>query len=121
MASQSATMPSAPGYEVFHRRNRRSILLQLVLASAALVGIGFLIWSFVRTSPRQALSNMAPGDRKTLYDRTLQSTQELCRHTGDGADLRNRCRDSARFLLAFPECDAECRAFARPYAYQPTR
>ncbi len=64
---------------------------------------------------------MRPEARRVLYDEARRNAEALCTQAPEERALRDRCADSAAFLLAFPECDDECRGFARAYSRGPTR
>lgn len=79
-------------------------VLGLGVALAAVVG-----WL---ASERRAVLTLEPQDRAAVFDDAWAGFQRLCSaplHTG----LVPRCREQARFLLLFPECQGECREQAR--------
>ena len=89
----------------------------------AAVGVALLFALAFRSggpAERRTLLGMSPEARRALYEETRRSTELLC-SSAAGSGLLDRCVDSAAFLLAFPECDEQCRAFARAHRRAPTR
>ncbi|WP_163867777.1 hypothetical protein [Myxococcus eversor] len=79
-------------------------MLGLGVALAAMVG-----WL---ASERRAVLTLEPESRAAVFDDAWASFQRLCSaplHTG----LVPRCREQARFLLLFPECQGACREQAQ--------
>jgi|GEM_PF-6878684 len=79
-------------------------MLGLGVALAAMVG-----WL---ASERRAVLTLEPEARAAVFDDAWAGFQRLCSaplHTG----LVPRCREQARFLLLFPECQGACLEQAR--------
>jgi hypothetical protein len=94
-------------------------------ALLAAIVITFLIavalWPAGPAGERRALLRMPPEARRELYDETRRNADALCAQAPRERALLERCADSAEFLREFPECDADCRAFARAHGHGPTR
>lgn len=91
----------------------------LVALVVALLAVGILF--HVIRAERDALIRMPETNRRVLYEQTLRSTQSLCERARTDEALLDRCEDSARFLLSFPECDETCRTFAAAHRRGPAR
>jgi len=90
----------------------------------AALGVALLLAVALRSggpAERRTLLEMRPEARRELYEETRRSTEMLCSPSTGGPGLLDRCVDSAAFLLSFPECDEQCRAFARAHQRAPTR
>lgn len=103
------------------RRRRASFGRLLVIGAVVLLLLGaamLLIW--IDGSKAQAVRDLPPAERQALYRRTLEDLRTVCaaRHAND---LDGHCRDQARFILEFPECDDTCRRLARWQLREPTR
>lgn len=106
------------------RRPRPRRLLHLLVVAAAAVAIGLVVWRVVsirQNAEHAALLHMSPNDRRALYEQTRRSAAALCTEAATNDSLMDRCIGTARFLLAFPECDADCQAFARAHEHEATR
>jgi cytochrome b pre-mRNA-processing protein 3 len=93
---------------------RHALLLGLLVVVVVLI-----LWLRALTAEQRAINNMEPQARAKLFQETWQGVQTLCQPQMDST-LVSRCRQEARFLLKFPECDESCRRFLDPFAY-PTR
>lgn len=82
---------------------------------ALAAGLLALTWP---DSTGQALQRMDPVERAALFARTRANVATLC--TGEAA-FRDACREEARLLRLFPECDAACQALAAAAWPGPTR
>ena len=102
----------------FAARRWRGALV--VLALMVLGAVVALQWGGA-AAERRALERMPPVERAALYEKTLRGAESLCAQAGTDDALRDRCADSASFLLLFPECDNACRALARAHRRGPTR
>jgi hypothetical protein len=78
-----------------------------------------ILWLRALTAEQRAISNMEPQARAKLFRETWQGFQTLCQQQMDTA-LVSHCRQQARFLEKFPECDKSCRQVLDPFAF-PTR
>ncbi|NBD09676.1 MULTISPECIES: hypothetical protein [Corallococcus] len=65
-------------------------------------------------SDRRGLQGLPAGERAALFQQTSESFRALCEGPRAG-DFLPRCREQARFLLGFPECDGVCRARLGPW------
>ena len=95
----------------------------VVVGTLALGGAFVVIQPTGDVAERRAILRMPAAERRALYEQELNSAQSLCAQSDTTTNdaLRDRCEDSARFLLAFPECDEACRALARAHSRGPTR
>jgi hypothetical protein len=87
---------------------RRGVLRSALFALFIAALIAFWIWS--NDAERRAIRNLPATERAGVYQRTLENFQSVCA-SADLA-LEEYCRDQARTLLAFPECDESCRELA---------
>ncbi|RKG96670.1 hypothetical protein [Corallococcus carmarthensis] len=65
-------------------------------------------------SDRRRLQGLSPKERAALYQRTSDEFRTLCEGP-HARDFLLRCREQARFLRDFPECDDACRARLTPW------
>ncbi len=94
------------------------------LLAAVVVGVVIVVvklWPGGLAAERRALVKMRPEERRALYQETFRNAGALCAQAQREPALLDRCQGSVAFLLAFPECDAECRAFADAHRRGPTR
>ncbi|WP_147444990.1 hypothetical protein [Corallococcus sp. CA053C] len=80
-------------------------LLLWTLAAVALVST---------CSDRHGVQGLTPTDRAALFQQTWDSFHSLCEEK-EASGFTRRCREQARFLLLFPECDDACRARLIPW------
>ncbi len=78
----------------------------LVLGALLAAVIGWL------SAERRAVLSMAPAPRAALFQKSWEGFERLCQADRSDA-FADRCREQARFLLLFPECDGACQARAR--------
>jgi hypothetical protein len=102
----------------FASRHGVGLLVALVVG---LLAAAVLLWAGGLVGERRALLRMNPEERRGLYDETRRNAEAICSRAGTEPALRDRCIDSASFLLAFPECDEACQTFARAHGREPTR
>lgn len=60
-----------------------------------------------------AVAHLPPAVQLQTYQHVRDELTNLC--PADRARLDDRCRGEASFLVAFPQCDDDCRALAMPY------
>lgn len=65
-------------------------------------------------SDRRGLQGAPPEERAVLFQQTLEHFHTLCEGPW-ASGFVPRCREQARFLREFPECDATCRARLEPW------
>jgi cytochrome b pre-mRNA-processing protein 3 len=101
-------------------RHRASRWLLVCGAVALLVvAAGFLlVW--IDQSEMRAIRALPADRRAALYRRTLEDLESVC-GTSHASDLDGHCREQARFILTFPECDEACTRLARWQLDGPTR
>jgi hypothetical protein len=99
-------------------RHWKAAIVGLLVAALA---FAIAIWAGETARERRALLRMDSSDRRALYEDTLRSTETVCARAVADHALQARCESSARFLLAFPECDEGCHAVARGHLAGPTR
>lgn len=113
------------GATVVKQRSREWASAHRPFLLSLLVSMGLVIVAAVvlraTGSERRALMRLPAEQRKTLYEATLRDTEAVCNQADVNMAFRSRCADSARFLLAFPECDDACRAYAHRFAREPAR
>ncbi|HZR84431.1 MAG TPA: hypothetical protein VFD92_25255 [Candidatus Binatia bacterium] len=101
------------------RRDRRErVLIWLVTLVSLIALVGWIAWSV--SEERRAIAHMPPEQRRVIYDHTMDTIRSMCADRSDAA-IRQRCREQAQFLLAFPECDADCEQALEPLFQHPTR
>jgi hypothetical protein len=76
-------------------------------------------WLWSRDDERTAIAELPNAERTNLYARTRANLQTTCKSNDRG--LRAYCEQQARFILKFPECDANCQLLASQYLPEPTR
>ncbi|WP_146209616.1 hypothetical protein [Vitiosangium sp. GDMCC 1.1324] len=105
-----------PGeHETLSRPWRRELP---VLVALGLLLVTFVIWAL--TAEQRALEAMEPPARAVLFDKTWQSFETLCLR-GTDPRLLPSCREQARFLRLFPECQDACRERLAPFLPSGTR
>ena len=76
--------------------------------SALIAGIAgaifLLVWS--EGSERRAIRDMPETERQALYSRTMQNLKSVCSPADDA--MRDFCREQARLVMEFRECDQVC-------------
>lgn len=90
---------------------------RLALGTALLAGT--LLWLWMLTAERRAVRSLPPERRAAVYAGRLRAFEVTCEPPRAG--LEGRCRDEARFLELFPECDARCRRLVGPHLRAATR
>src|SRR5689334_18407429 len=104
MQSSTTTFDTAPLHKGLAPRTGR-LGRRVAVAALVAVFVGLAAFAVIRPSAHYTLARMEPASRKALFDETLRHTQALCEHGDDSPEIRERCAESANFLLAFPECD----------------
>jgi hypothetical protein len=101
------------------RSKKRTIVWAagLTLGALALAGL----WWLGGRSEQQAISKLAPDERRALYERTLQNLKSTCRPERRPSGLDDYCQRQADFILKFPECDRACEDLATQQTNQPSR
>lgn len=102
----------------FVGQSRKRLALAGILLLVALV-MAVSFWT--AGAEGRALQRMPVPERRALYEETRAVTESLCTAARSAPQLAGRCAESAEFLLSFPECDAECRSWARMLATRATR
>jgi hypothetical protein len=74
--------------------------------------LGMILWSL--SAEQRAIARMQPQERAEVFTKTTQGFQSLCVKEPNPA-LEPRCRELARFLRYFPECDAMCKQQTMPF------
>jgi hypothetical protein len=70
------------------------------------------------------LRGLPASERRTLYQRTLETLQTSCAGVTlepTPSALGEHCVQQAAFIERFPECDRACRALAKRFLPQPRR
>lgn len=80
----------------------------MLLALSVLIAIG--VWIWFQGSEQRAIRNLPADERAALYRRTRANVETVC--ASQDLALEEYCRDQARLLLEFPECDDACREMA---------
>ncbi|RKG74290.1 hypothetical protein [Corallococcus terminator] len=80
-------------------------LLLWTLAAVALVSTG---------AERRSVQRMTPLERAAVFLRASDTFRLLC-ESPLASDFTSRCREQARFLGLFPECDDACRERLLPW------
>jgi hypothetical protein len=114
-----ATQVMSPGEpwprEGERKKGRR---LALLVALALLVLLAGVLWTL--GAEQRAINGMEPGKRTAVFQRSYASFEALCQED-PGGPLTSDCRQQARFLRQFPECDGACRELLSPYLPRWTR
>lgn len=98
-------------------QTRRSLVWLGGLAVLAFLGA---LATFLHTRLDRELALMPTLERRTLYERTLETLRTACARA-PGPTLTDYCREQADFIRRFPECDSECHELAARFTPQPTR
>jgi hypothetical protein len=99
-------------------RASRRLIAYLAIALLAAAASLFLVW--LQGSEERAVRDLPAADRASLYRHTLGDLQTVCA-TPHASDLDAHCREQARFILYFPDCDEDCGRLARWQLAAPTR
>ncbi len=76
----------------------------MALAAAVVIGER---WSTVAQ-----IRAMSGAERSRIFARAFDDLQTACAAAPVGSLLTDHCRQQARFVTLFPECDARCQALA---------
>lgn len=88
----------------------------VLMLAAALI----FAWLWSRQAEERAIRSLPEGERKALYQRTLEDLESVCTPKR-AIDLAEHCQRQAAFIVQFPECDAGCAKLARRQRATPTR
>ena len=102
------------------RRSRASRRLIAYPAIVLVVGAAVLFFLWIQQSEERAVHELPAAERRALYRHTLGDLRTVCAAT-HASDLDAHCREQARFILYFPECDGDCERLARWQLAAPTR
>jgi hypothetical protein len=86
------------------------------LVVAALVAFSVL----QQTRLGRELNHLPEGERRALYQRTLETLRSTCANTS-GSTLKDYCREQAEFISAFPDCVDACRSLVLQLTMTATR
>jgi len=89
-----------------------------VLLVVASVGLALLLWLWSESAQERAIRDMPAPERRALFLRTLENLKSVCK-APEGA-MQDFCRNQARLVLDFPDCDDSCRRLAQEQL-QPVR
>jgi hypothetical protein len=104
---RSAALPRRPPPSV------RVFVAGVVVFSAALVLVGLSLAAQQTHRGPAEIARTPPAERAAWVSRALTDVTAGCTPGPRVPSLlRQHCQAQARFLLAFPECDAGCRAIA---------
>jgi hypothetical protein len=84
--------------------------LMLVLV-AVVLSVGVLVWQ--TTAPGRSLRALSAGERRIVYERTMDDLRTLCGPQHPEA-LREHCRELATLVAPMEECGSDCEAVIRP-------
>ncbi len=88
----------------------KSSLLQLMPILLGIVMLlAVVLWN--EGAEKRALTELAPAERQSLFETTLESFRALC--SKPAGAFTSECRERANFLMKFPECGPDCQALAR--------
>jgi hypothetical protein len=102
----------------------RDIRARWLLVVMAAAGVALFAWgAFMSTRQETAsIRKLAQESRHTLYLRTLEEVETICRDPAAAAGaLHEHCVSQARFLVELPECGDGCRRSAEvilPHAHR---
>jgi hypothetical protein len=108
-ARGAAPSPKRRPVRDFVVRHEKRLLVGIVSAVVLAIAIARVHGG---GSEQEAITRMPDGERAVLYQRLAASTEMVCARAEIDPVLARRCRDSAEFLRAFPECDQSCRNLA---------
>lgn len=84
----------------------KDLLSILALGASLALVVGWL------GSERRAVLSLEPDERALVFRESWDGFQRLCSAPSQSG-LIPRCREQARFLLLFPECQGACQEQAR--------
>ena len=92
---------------------RRANVVPIVYFMLAFAGVGGLGVVF-ESRAQVAVTRIESSDRGAIFARARTDLRETCSlpEASEGP-LRDHCRETATFVLLFPECDAACGRAAR--------
>jgi hypothetical protein len=73
--------------------------------------VGWVVWE--TTAPGRSLRSLPSGERRMVYERTMDDLRTLC-GPGRAVALREHCRVLADLIAPLKECGPECEALIRP-------
>ncbi len=112
MRARSATAKPRPERPRQLGRWVLAILVAVVVLVALFRNLG---------AENRAISRMDPLERRAVYEHVYGEVRRLCGAGPRDDALEAQCQEQIRFVLQFPECDAECQAIARRHTPLPTK
>jgi hypothetical protein len=101
------------------RQSLQTAVIAVIIGLAVMAAFSVL-WVWDRGSERRAIRTLPDGERRALYERTLENLRSVCALPESG-DLQSFCRQQAELIVDLPECDAACRDLARDHRQRPSR
>ena len=89
--------------------SKRSVVRTALLVVGVILGL--LLWWWSQGAEERAIRGLPEPERRALFQRTLENVTSVCQATQ--GPMQDFCRNQARMLLEFPECDEPCQGLAQ--------
>ncbi len=99
------------------RLRRLGLRLFAILVAVVVLAVLFRNMS----AENRAIARMDPVERRAVYEHAYGELRRLCGAGPRDDALEAQCQEQIRFVVQFPECDAECQAIARRHTPLPTK
>lgn len=102
----------------------RAVAHRKLLVAVALVLMAvavFAFWAWRSGAEERAIASLPSDQRAELFRRELASFTMLCGQGPRDDELQDQCKEKAKFILVFPECDGACHALAGSHVDQSRR
>ena len=99
------------------KRRARARWFVGALALAAVIGT----FASIESNLDREIRDLPTAQRTALYLRTLDTLRTTCEQVARGATMTEYCREQAKFIERFPECDAACHKVAMRFGPTPSR
>jgi hypothetical protein len=96
-------------------RMRNIVKTALLVVSVVL---GLFLWWWSEGAEERAIRELPERERRALFLRALENVKSVCQ--APESAMQDFCRNQARMVLEFPECDETCQGVAQAQL-QPVR
>ena len=103
---RSGGIPEIRKPRIRHERLAGRVFAVLEGVAIGLVSVLLLHLMWFGGAERLAVDQFTPTERAAVYEETWRVLQVLC--NPPRPELRDYCRERARFLTPFPECEQRC-------------
>src|SRR5262245_61602713 len=101
--AQGSGMPSTPQTPLTTGRHHK-LRVAVAILLVALAVLAF--WAWREGAEERAIAKLPADERAEVYRRELASFRTLCGQGPRADELQDQCREKAKLIVLFPECDA---------------